>query len=191
MYLWKVHEASGIQLNTKAKFSWVKKEKKDWWGNAHLKNVLGSLGGIGCGSGLLLLNSISWMGELGMGSRRLGCPLPTPLDSRALRLGTLTNLFVDLSFFFFCCIKNNKYKEGFLYQDSWGNLQIEKFFFLAFWGQREKLDRKESSRDRVDFFFFFFLIVVLLFVLTKTEQHIFFFKFLIKTYYSNQWAHYF
>lgn len=43
-----------------------------------------------------------------MGSRRLGCPLPTPPDSRALRLGTLTNLFVgDLSFFFFCCIKNN------------------------------------------------------------------------------------
>lgn len=36
-----------------------------------------------------------------MGSRRLGCPLPTPPDSRALRLGTLTNLFVgDLSFFF-------------------------------------------------------------------------------------------
>jgi len=53
-----------------------------------------------------------------MGSRRLGCPLPTtPLDSRALRLGTLTNLFVDLSFFFFCCIKNNKSKEGFLHQD--------------------------------------------------------------------------
>lgn len=43
-----------------------------------------------------------------MGSRRLGCPLPTPPDSRALRLGTLTNLLVvDLSFFFFCCIKNN------------------------------------------------------------------------------------
>lgn len=43
-----------------------------------------------------------------MGSRRLGCPLPTPPDSRALRLGTLTNLFVGgLSFFFFCCIKNN------------------------------------------------------------------------------------
>ena len=43
-----------------------------------------------------------------MGSRRLGCPLPTPPDSRALRLGTLTNLFVgDLSFFFFCCIKNS------------------------------------------------------------------------------------
>lgn len=43
-----------------------------------------------------------------MGSKRVGCPLPTPLDSRALRLGTLTNLFVgDLSFFFFCCIKNN------------------------------------------------------------------------------------
>lgn len=43
-----------------------------------------------------------------MGSRRLGCPLPTPPDSRALRLGTLTNLFVgDLLFFFFCCIKNN------------------------------------------------------------------------------------
>lgn len=34
--------------------------------------------------------------------------MPTPPDSRALRLGTLTNLFVgDLSFFFFCCIKNN------------------------------------------------------------------------------------
>lgn len=43
-----------------------------------------------------------------MGSRRVGCPLPIPPDSRALRLGTLTNLFAgDLSFFFFCCVKNN------------------------------------------------------------------------------------
>lgn len=86
----------------------IKKKKKSLVRRAHLKNALGSLGGTGCGSGLLLLNSMSWTGELGMGSRRVGCPLPTPLDSRALRLGTLTNLFVgDLSFFFFCCIKNN------------------------------------------------------------------------------------
>lgn len=43
-----------------------------------------------------------------MGSKRVGCPLPTPQDSRALRLGTLTNLFDgDLSFFFFCCVKDN------------------------------------------------------------------------------------
>lgn len=84
------------------------KNKNYRWDEAHLKNVLGSLGGNGCGSGLLLLNSTSWTGELGMGSKRVGCPLPTPQDSRALRLGTLTNLFVgDLSFFFFCCVKNN------------------------------------------------------------------------------------
>lgn len=89
-----------------------KKKTKNWWGSAHLKTILGSLGGIGCGSGLLLLNSISWMDELGIGSRRLACPLPTPLDSKALRLGTLTNLFADLSFFFFCCIKNNTCREG-------------------------------------------------------------------------------
>lgn len=96
----------------KMKISQVKnvknKGKKLLVRQAHLKNVLGSLGGNGCGSGLLLLNSTSWTGELGMGSKRVGCPLPTPLDSRALRLGTLTNLFVgDLSFFFFCCVKNN------------------------------------------------------------------------------------
>lgn len=95
------------------KFLKLKKKRNHWWDGAHLKNVLGSLGGTGCGSGLLLLNSISWTGELGMGSRRLGCPLPTPPDSRALRLGTLTNLFVgDLSFFFFCCIKNNTCEDG-------------------------------------------------------------------------------
>lgn len=153
MYFWKVCKASGIRLSTKAKFSWVKKRKrkKDWWGSAHLKNVLGSLGGIGCGSGLLLLNSISWMGELGMGSRRLGCPLPTPLDSRALRLGTLTNLFVDLSFFFFCCIKNNKCKEGARTDEEICKFRIFFFLWCYFSGAKEQV-RKESNWNGLDFF---------------------------------------
>lgn len=123
-----------VQLKRNKKFLQVRKNK-NWWGSAHLKTVLGSLGGIGCGSGLLLLNSISWMGEFGIGSRRLACPLPTPLDSRALRLGTLTNLFADLSFFFFCCIENNKCKEGPVQIRKL--LGLLKFSFLCFtwkWG---------------------------------------------------------
>lgn len=58
-----------------------------------------------------------------MGSRRAGCPLPTPLDSRALRLGTLTNLFVgDLSFFFFCCVRNDTHENTYsLHESQQGN----------------------------------------------------------------------
>lgn len=74
----------------------------------YFKNVLGFLGGKGCGRGLLLLNLILWVGELGMGFRRVGCLLFMLLDFRVLRLGIFINLFVvDLLFFFFCCVKNN------------------------------------------------------------------------------------
>lgn len=55
------------------------------------------------------------MGELGIGSRRLGwgCPLPVPVPvaSRALRFGELLNRFADLSFFLFCYTEGQKHKE--------------------------------------------------------------------------------
>lgn len=94
---------------------------------SHLRNFLGSVGGVGGGRGLLELSSRWWRGELGMGSRRLGwagggggcgsCPLPVPAmpmpaASRALRLGELLNLLAAVfSFFLFCYTENEKEKE--------------------------------------------------------------------------------
>lgn len=83
-------------------------------GAAHLVNFLGSEGGVGGGSGLLVLSSSWWMGELGMGSRRLGWggPLPVPPASAlALRLGELLNRVDDLSFFRFCYTEEHKNKQ--------------------------------------------------------------------------------
>lgn len=112
-----------------------------------------------------------------MGSRRLGCPLPTtPLDSRAFRLGTLTNLFVDLSFFFFCCIKNNKCEE--LASCTRTDEEICKFkssidgWFGGFF-EGEQLGQIVLLS---------FAIVVLLFTLTRTNYY----KFLQKNQISNQ-----
>lgn len=55
------------------------------------------------------------MGELGIGSRRLGwgCPLPVPVPvaSRALRFGELLNRFADLSFFLCCYTVGQKHKQ--------------------------------------------------------------------------------
>lgn len=100
------------------------------WGQkgSHLMNFLGSVGGVGGGRGLLELSSRWWMGELGMGSRRLGwaggggggrggCPLPepatpTPLPaaSRALTLVELLNLLAAVFSFFLFCYTDKKRK---------------------------------------------------------------------------------
>lgn len=78
-----------------------------WWGAPHLVNFLGSVRGVGGGRGLLVLGSSWWMGELGIGSRRLGWgwPLPVPEASTlALRLAEVLNRAAELSFFRFCYI---------------------------------------------------------------------------------------